>query len=319
MKYLSDNEFRQMDTNWKETISCIEKAVQALDVNDYAQPVKPYLRYNNMKNRIIAMPAYVGQDIHSAGIKWIASFPDNIKKNIPRANCVVVLNNADTGEVKSIINTPLISIIRTASVSGLIMKNYLNQKSNSNFNIGIIGWGPIGQQHYQMATTLLGDKIKKIYVYDLKEIDQENLNKDNRIVVCKDWKEAYLNSDIVMTCTVSDRPYINEKPKTGALLLNVSLRDYTSEVYEYVKDTIIVDNWKEVCREDTDVERFSLEKGLNETMVKTITDIVCRDGFKDYNQDNNVMFNPMGMAVFDIALAEYYYKKSKELNIGQDL
>lgn len=319
MKYLSDNEFKQMDTNWRETIGCIETAVQALDVKDYAQPVKPYLRYNNKKNRIIAMPAYVGQNIHSAGIKWIASFPDNHKKNIPRANCVVILNNADTGEVKSIINTPLISIIRTASVSGLVIKHYLKKVNNTKFNIGIIGWGPIGQQHYQMATALLGDKVNKIYIYDLREITQENIKKDNRVVICKEWKEAYLNCDIVITCTVSDRPYINEKPKAGALLLNVSLRDYMSEVYEYVKNTIIVDNWKEVCREGTDIERFSLEKGLDETMVKTITDIVCEDGFKDYDQDKTVMFNPMGMAVFDIALAEYYYKKSEALNVGQDL
>ena len=128
-----------------------------------------------------------------------------------------------------------------------------------------------------------------------------------------------MNCDIVITCTVSDRPYINEKPKTGALLLNVSLRDYTSVIYEYIENNIIVANWKEVCREGTDVERFSLEKGLNENMVKTITDIVCEDGFKDYNQDKTVMFNPMGMAVFDIALAEYYYKKSEALNVGQDL
>ena len=32
-----------------------------------------------------------------------------------------------------------------------------------------------------------------------------------------------------------------------------------------------------------------------------------------------VMFNPMGMAVFDIAISQYYYSKAKELNIGTDL
>lgn len=48
--------------------------------NEFAQPIKPYLRYNNLKNRIIAMPAYAGGECDMAGIKWIASYPDNINQ-----------------------------------------------------------------------------------------------------------------------------------------------------------------------------------------------------------------------------------------------
>lgn len=44
------------------------------------------------------MPAFVGGEINASGIKWIASFPDNIHKGKKRANCVVILNSVQTGE-----------------------------------------------------------------------------------------------------------------------------------------------------------------------------------------------------------------------------
>lgn len=310
---------KQMNNNWDETVSCVEAAVWAIDKGDYSQPIKPYLRYRNRKNRIIAMPAYVGQDINATGIKWIASFPENITKGIPRANSVVVLNDVDTGVVKSIFNTSLISIIRTASVSGLMIKYYLKERKRKKINIGIIGLGPIGQYHCRMCCNLYGEIIDKIFVYDKRNVSLNINNFGNKIEVLTNWNEVYEESDIFITCTVSDERYINEKPKEGNLLLNVSLRDYTNDIYEFVKDTIIVDDWDEVCREDTDIEQLYLYKGLQKSMVKSIADVVCRGSIGIYKEKDSIMFNPMGMGVFDIAISQYYYEKAIKLGIGTEL
>ena len=35
--------------------------------------------------------------------------------------------------------------------------------------------------------------------------------------------------------------------------------------------------------------------------------------------DKVIMFNPMGMAIFDMAISQYYYEYSKKQNIGVDL
>lgn len=122
MIYFDENDFDSNHIDWIQTISYIRTAVECIEAQDFVQPLKPYLRYRNLTNRIIAMPAFAGGGINMAGIKWIASFPDNLKKGIPRAHSVVVLNEADTGVPVAIFNTALISIIRTASVSGLILQ-----------------------------------------------------------------------------------------------------------------------------------------------------------------------------------------------------
>jgi N-[(2S)-2-amino-2-carboxyethyl]-L-glutamate dehydrogenase len=320
MIYLNEEDLKQLGFNWDETINTIEKAVNCLSQNDFAQPVKPYLRYKDLKNRIIAMPAFVGGNINMAGIKWIASFPDNIHKGIQRAHSVVILNNADTGKPECIINTALLSIIRTASVSGLMIKYYEKVRNLNNVNVGIIGWGPIGQHHYKMCKAILGNKISKVFIYDIKKIDQAAYNfLDDNVIITDNWEEAYNNADIFMTCTVSKASYINHSPKIGSLHLNVSLRDYAVDVYDFFKGSIIVDNWEEVCRENTDIENMHLKKGLNESETKTIIDVVMNNCLKNYKNEQSIMFNPMGMGVFDIAIANYYLKLAELKHSGQIL
>lgn len=321
MIYINENDIRRIGFDWQETISVIEQAVMCLSGNDFAQPVKPYLRYRNLVNRIIAMPAFVGGDVNTSGIKWIASFPGNLEKDIPRAHSVVILNDADTGEPTGIINTALLSIIRTASVSGLMIRYFNKIRDLDRINVGITGWGPIGKHHLKMCTDLLAGKIDRIFLYDIRDIDASTIDASirDKVTIASSWEEAYVDADIFMTCTVSDAPYIDKAPKKRSLQLNVSLRDYKTDIYDYVRDTIIVDDWEEVCREKTDIEMIHIEKGLKEEDTRSIVDVVANNCLAHYDPEAAVMFNPMGMAVFDIALGKYYIERAFEEKIGQDI
>ena len=205
MLYLNEKDLTKIGQNWNATIDSIEQAVHCLHKKDFVQPIKPYLRYRDLTNRIIALIAFVGGKINLAGIKWIASFPDNINHGLPRAHSVVILNNADTGAPVCIINTALLSIVRTASVSGLMIRHFLKARPMNNIVVSIIGWGPIGQNHYKMVTDILKDKIAKIYLYDLREIKPETITGPykGKTIVAKSWQEAYRDADIFITCTVS--------------------------------------------------------------------------------------------------------------------
>ena len=318
MLYLDEKDIENIGIEWINTISVIEETVKYLYENETVQPIKPYLRYKNIQNRIIAMPAYVGGKINRAGIKWIASFPENICKGLPRAHSVTILNQADSGVPISVINTAMVSIIRTVSVSGLIIKQYIKHRKHKNISIGIIGFGPTGQYHLKMCIELLENYISKIFIYDLNGIENLQLSTDiiDKIVIVDNWQDVYTNSDILITCTTSKSRYIDIKPNQGSLLLNVSLRDYKTNVYPFVKDSIIVDDWSEVCRENTDIEMFHKECGLNAKSCKTITEIICEDELKRYPAETPIMFNPMGMAVFDIAIASYFYDIAMENDRG---
>lgn len=310
MIYANESHIEEVGIDWSELVDVVEESVMCLNDGDFAQPVKPYLRYRDKANRIIAMPAFIGGKFNKAGIKWISSFPGNIKQGIPRAHSVIVLNDVDTGKPEAFFNTPLLSIIRTAAVSGLVAKKFLAQRKKEKIKVGIVGFGPIGINHYKLFSKMFGDIIDAIYIYDSNGItDKSKHFTDNKPVLVDSWQEAYRDSDIFITCTVSERPYIDEKPKAGSLLLNVSLRDYTGSVLEHVKSSIIVDDWDEVCRENTDIQRFHLDFGLEKNQTYSISDVVCNNLFDELTDNRPVMFNPMGMAIFDVSVATYYLEK----------
>jgi len=313
MILLTEQHIRDAGINWHKTVAVISEAVDLLVRQDYAQPIKPYLRYRNKQNRIIAMPAFVGGDIHMAGIKWIASFPGNIQQGLPRAHSIVILNDADTGVPVSIINTALLSIIRTASVSGYMLARFEEGRNRRGLVIGIVGFGPIGQHHLQMCLALLGNAIEKILVYDIRPIDPLLVQHLGLVTVVENWQQAYMEADVFITCTVSKTAYINLPPKAGSLHLNVSLRDYTTAAFDWFSGAVIVDDWEEVCREKTDIEMMHLERGLQQKDTSSIIDVAQQHLLSTYGPDTPVMFNPMGMAVFDIALGAYYYRMHRDL------
>ncbi len=321
MIYLNENDIKKIGIDWQKTITVIEEAVGCLHNGDFSQPIKPYLRYRDLKNRIIAMPAFLGGHFNAAGIKWIASFPDNIKRGIPRAHSLVILNQADTGEPIGIINTALLSIIRTASVSGLMIRYFAQARDLEDIQLGILGFGPIGQYHLKMCKEVLKGKISKVFIYDIRKIDPARVDLLGRddIVIADSWQEAYEDADIIITCTVARDPYINKPPKPGSLHLNVSLRDYKTDIYDYVKDAVIVDDWEEVCREHTDIERMFKERGLRKEDTDSIIDVVVHNCVQAYKPHVPIMFNPMGMAVFDIATAGYYMHEARKRSIGRHL
>ena len=315
MRYINSSDIIKIGIDWHKTIDAVNEVVNELKNNNYVQPIKPYLRYGNPKNRIIAMPAYVGGIFEAAGIKWISSFPDNIKKNKKRANAIVVLNDVNDGKPYCIINAGEISAIRTASVSGYMIDQYFQNHDDKErkFNIGIIGFGPIGQAHLDMCLKFIGNKVEKIYLFDLKGILSKDLSKNS--VILNNWQTLLELSDIVITCTVSENRYIDLPAKTGTLHLNVSLRDYCMDFMRMV-DIIIVDDWNEVCRENTDIELMSKEHGLKKEMVFDLSNF--QPQLLDL-KNKVIMFNPMGMAIFDIAISQYYYKQSVELGVGTEL
>ena len=327
MLYLNEEHIRLIGYNWHELADCIEQAAAIIDAGDYVQPLKPYLRYNKPHNRIIAMPAYTGGTVSAAGLKWIASFPDNIKAGLPRAHSVLILNEAGTGVPYAILNAPSPSIARTAAVSGALARRYMELNPAKRLTIGIIGWGPVGRFHYDMCCQLFGELIDQVNVFDIrlpKEADNMPSNEapypgsSVRTRFADSWQELYHSSNLIITCTVADQRYIDSPPRPGSLLLNVSLRDYWPAAIKHI-DTIVVDDWTEVCRENTDIELLHLEHGLMKEHTVSLSDAICREALKGQKPDQSVLFCPMGMAVFDIAIADYFVRRARESGIGVQL
>jgi len=316
MLYLNETHLKGIGTDWNACVNAIDDATRTMDAGDFAQPIKPYLRYRDPVNRIIAMPAFLGGGVDAAGIKWIASFPKNIEVGLSRAHAVVILNRAATGVPFAILNGGLVSAIRTAAVSGCVIR-HSRIAERSGLTLGMTGFGPIGRQHAAMCQVLLGDRIRELVIYDprLSAADVAGVVPGLAIRVASSWQEAYRDADLFITCTVSSTRYIDLPPKSGSLQLNVSLRDYQSAI-GMACNRVIVDDWDEVCRENTDVEAMSKEKGLRREDCWTLRDVVCREVLRTLPEGAVAQFNPMGMSAFDLAISTLFVTSALERGIG---
>lgn len=320
IRYLSINDISLLAPSWKIMVEVIEETLTILALKDFEQPIKPYLRFRDPKNRIIAMPAFVGGKFNAVGIKWIASFPENIKKNIPRASSLTVLNDYETGMPTGILSSNQLSGLRTAAVSGFVINKMRGLLPSESLKIGILGFGPIGQLHAKMVSEILKDQIEEINVYDINS-QPHSVNFPN-IKFTSSWEETYLDADIVICCTTSPKRYIDKLPKPGSLHLNVSLRDYFPDIVMQ-SSVVLVDNWEEVCRENTDIEQCAVQFGLNKEQIISLPELKC-DSLSNLlkkrtlNPMSNgyISFHPMGLAVFDIVLSQFIFELAEKAQAG---
>ena len=77
---------RDQDT---EILDAVSRAYQCHGREDDYLPHSIFLRFpNSEKNRIIGLPAYLGGDFQTSGMKWIASYPKNHELGLDRASAI---------------------------------------------------------------------------------------------------------------------------------------------------------------------------------------------------------------------------------------
>lgn len=307
-----------------EILNAVQLAYQIHAKGNSNMPPNGYLRFPNMeKERIIAKPAYLGGSINTAGIKWIASFPNNIKQNMDRASATLILNSVETGQPTAIMESSIISAKRTAASAALAARELWIEDNVT--TIGLIGCGLI---NYEILRFLLAiyPMIKNIYLYDLSLARAEEfkhksleLNSSLNIEIKDSLALTMQKAAIISFATTAITPFVNSLYESveNAVLLNVSLRDVSADLILQADN--IVDDIEQVCSNKTSIHLAQQQVGHNDFVRTTIGDILNGDAKPRDMEKPFAIYSPFGLGILDMAVADLTQKLALEQNLGTNI
>lgn len=312
--------------NMKLVIEDVEKCLSLLDKGDAINTGKLVTRLGdspedeNINGRINAMPGYIGGEYNLFGIKWIGSGPNNYKIGLPRASVTVVLNDADTKLPIAIADGTTVSAKRTGAVGGIAVKHLARKNAEVML---ICGAGAQGRTQLEAALVEC-NTLKKIYIYDLYFERSEVFAKEMKekfnieVIPTENLKEATEESDIIVTVTLANDPFIEYKwLKKGSLLMNMADYEVTYDCVSNA-DLIVCDTWEGIKHRMISTIALMYKDGLikDEDIDAELGEIINEKKAGRENDDQIIYFNSVGMGIFDIAVVAHAYKLAKENNQG---
>ena len=147
-----------------DVLDAVKNAYKTHSRGASSLPHSSFLRFpDSDKDRIICLPAYLGGDYQLAGVKWIASMPDNVASGMERASAVMILNDRVTGRPRAVIEGSIISKQRTAASAALASKVLASGEPET---IGFVGCGPINAAVAQFLA-ITWPNVRRFMAFDL--------------------------------------------------------------------------------------------------------------------------------------------------------
>ena len=302
----------------KQIVDLVAEAYALFGRSQAANPDSNFLVFpENTKSRIIALPAYLGGNGHHvAGIKWISSFPDNLKIGLRRASAVVILNNAANGYPYACLEGSAISAARTAA-SAAIGAEFINNGSRSIDQLGVIGTGVIASQILEYLSALAWS-VGSISLFDAERDHADRFGDFARerfscdVSVADNVEAVVRGSDMIVFTTTAATPYILEPSlfAHGPRVLNISLRDLGPDIV--VSADNVVDDTSHCLRANTSPHLAAMKTG-NHTFIKAnIYELITGTVSIQFPRNRTAIFSPFGMGVLDLAVASFVYERAKE-------
>jgi ornithine cyclodeaminase len=304
-----------------EIIECIKSAYRIHGLNDSTLPHSSFLLFPDQpRDRIIALPAYLGGNVNGAGIKWISSFPDNIHHGIDRASAVLILNSIETGRPKALLEGSIISAKRTAASAALAAQILRIGKKTV---AGFIGCGVI---NFEIAR-FLRYTTPDVDTFLLFDLDQdrarrfqdrcESTFKGVNVLTTSSMGEVLGEATLISFATTASTPHVHDlKPCCDeTVILHISLRDLAPAVI--LSSENVVDDIDHVCRANTSLHLTEQQVGNRQFVRCSLADVL--NGFAEPRAPKGkiAVFSPFGLGVLDIALGEYALASAKARGTGQ--
>ncbi len=306
-----------IDDSRADVVRTVRSAYLTHDDGDSVNPNSYFLRFPEKPDaRIIALPAHLGGDHGVSGIKWIASYPGNIERNIPRASATLLLNDYETGYPYACLEASQISAARTAASAVLGAEELVGGRAAD--RICLVGAGIIARniaeffaaQEWSVNRFVVHDRDPSYAAALTRRIRELGYRAEQQ----DSFEEAAADADVVVFATTAPEPWVT-RPGTfaaGQTVLNISLRDLGPELVAGAQN--VLDDVEHCLTANTSPHLAEQRLGHRDFIDGTLAQLIR--GKIAPAADRPRIFSPFGLGILDLAVGRRLYQQAVDQGLA---
>jgi ornithine cyclodeaminase len=297
---------------------CIEamaEALASLARGEVQVPLRMIVRPEAGDSLLGLMPAHRGGASALYSLKTVAVFPDNPKRGLDAHQGTVTLFDGETGEVRALMNASAITAIRTAAVSAVATRLLARDDTRQ---LAILGAGVQARTHLE-ALRLVRD-FQRVRVFAPTPEHARALGEQ----AVASAEEAVRGADVVVTATNAVEPVLRrEWLKEGAHVNVIGGRPpHMREIdVATVADAAFYVDRRESAENEAYDYRDALESGAigPDHIRGEIGEVLIGAAPGRSSREELTVFRSLGIAVEDLAAAEYVVRRARETGAGTEV
>lgn len=313
MLYINAEEQEKL-LNMEEVVDAVAQSLRAYSEGKTDTPLRYVLPFNE-DNRYLVMPA-LSDELKIVGLKTVTVAPNNSKQGKNTIVGSVILSDYETGETLAVLEGSYLTKIRTGAISG-VATQYLARNDAS--TLCVIGTGD--QAQGLIEAVLAVRDIKRIQCFNrtydkavkFAEMVQQQ-HKELEVEVYERVEHAIAGADVIVTATNAQTPVFDQMLEPGVHVNAVGsfkpdMQELPSQLIANA-DKVVVEAESAALEETGDlITPISEGKFTAEALYGELGDIVAERLEGRVSEDEITVFKSVGVAIVDIVVANYFYRK----------
>ena len=305
-----------------ECIELMADALTALARGEVFQPLRTIIRPPEAHGLLGLMPAFRAGERGAFGMKAICVFPENPAQGKDAHQGAVILFSRETGEMLALMNASEITAIRTAAVSAVATRLLAREDAHQ---LAIIGAGVQARTHLTALTSVRSITRARIACRNIEHAEEFAREMQPQfsfpIDPVRTNEEAVRNADLIVTATSSLEPVINKEwISPGAHINAIGTHSPNSREIDGATmgvARIFTDRRESALNEAGDY-LLAAKEGLvtPESILGEIGELLIGAKPGRTSESEITLFKSLGLAIEDVATANYLYDKAQTQNAG---
>jgi ornithine cyclodeaminase/alanine dehydrogenase-like protein (mu-crystallin family) len=303
----------------KGCIGAMENALAALARGQVEVPLRFVMSPAGEPSLLGLMPAHRAGDTPLYSLKTVAVFPDNPKRGLDAHQGTVTLFDGETGEVRVLMNASAITAIRTAAVSAVATRLLAREDARV---LGILGAGVQARSHLEALP--LVRSFETVRIFSRTAEHAQALADEVGAEAVGSAEEAVREADVVVTATSSAEPVLEREWLRAGVHVN-AVGGRPPQMTELDTATIVDSAFFVDRRESAEAEagdyRAALESGaISPGHIRAeLGEVLIGSAPGRSSDDELTVFRSLGLAVEDLAAAEYVVARARETGAGAEV